>query len=241
MIFYFSGTGNSRFIAEELARLTGDKAYDIITLDSTFDWKSITKVGFVFPIHAWGVPEVMLDFIKKTPKISGFSYGVCTCGGDAGIAMHKLKQIYPLSSCYSIIMPNNYILGSDTEDLSIITKKLNEARGELSLIASEIKAEKSLYRVKEGKLASLKSNLANWGFNRFARSAKAFRVNNSCNGCRLCAQRCPDQAITIVNSKPVWADRCFKCTRCINECPKEAIQYGKKTISRKRYCLQKYL
>ena len=68
MIFYFSGTGNSAWAAQQLAHLTGDEVYDITALTNPPDVQSAEQIGFVFPIYAWGVPEPMVTFAKKLKK-----------------------------------------------------------------------------------------------------------------------------------------------------------------------------
>ena len=87
MIFYFSGTGNSAWVAQQLARLTGDQAYDIATLAEMPDMQAAKQIGFAFPIYAWGAPEPMVAFAKKLVKTQAFTFGVCTCGAEAGLAM----------------------------------------------------------------------------------------------------------------------------------------------------------
>lgn len=241
MIFYFSGTGNSAWAARQLARLTVDEAYDITNLKELPDLANAKQIGFVFPVYAWGAPEVMADFVKKLPKSQAFTFGVCTCGGDAGLTMKQFSKLYPLSSSYSLVMPNNYIIGSDTDDKDEILQKITAARTELERISVEIQRQERVYRVHEGGLAGIKSHLANFGFNKFARSAKPFFAQDSCNGCGLCAANCPAHAITLRDGKPVWAAQCFQCLRCINECPRQAIQYGKATAGRRRYTIRAYL
>lgn len=68
MIFYFSGTGNSRWVAEQLADLTDDQTFDITAKEEIPDIKNVSQVGFVFPVYAWGTPEVMLEFAKNLEK-----------------------------------------------------------------------------------------------------------------------------------------------------------------------------
>lgn len=87
----------------------------------------------------------------------------------------------------------------------------------------------------------MKSHLVSFGFNKFARSAKPFFAEDSCNGCGLCMRNCPAHAITLRDGKPVWAAQCFQCLRCINECPQQSIQYGKSTAGRRRYTIREYL
>lgn len=241
MIFYFSGTGNSAWAARQLARLTGDDACDITALNEPPDLAHARQVGFVFPVYAWGVPEIMADFAKKLPKVQSFTFGLCTCGGDAGHTMKQFSKLYPLRSSYSLVMPNNYILGSDTDGKNEILQKITAARAELERISGEIQRQEKVYRVHEGAMAGLKSSLVNFGFNRFARSAKPFLTEDSCNGCGLCAANCPAHAITLKDGKPVWAAQCYQCLRCINQCPRQAIQYGKSTAGRRRYTIRGYL
>lgn len=241
MIFYFSGTGNSAWVARRLAHLTDDGAYDITALKELPDIANARQIGFIFPVYAWGAPEIMTGFAKKLPKSQAFTFGVCTCGEDAGLAMKQFSKLYPLNSSYSLLMPNNYIIGSDTDAEREILQKITAAREELERIAQEIRRQERIYRVHEGALAGVKSHLANLGFNRFARSAKPFFAEDSCNGCGQCVRRCPASAISLRDRKPVWAAQCFQCLRCINECPQQAIQYGKNTKGRRRYTIRAYL
>lgn len=241
MIFYFSGTGNSVWAARQLAKLTGDEACDITVLNELPDLANARQIGFVFPVYAWGAPEIMADFAKKLPKVQSFTFGLCTCGGDAGHTMKRFSRLYPLSSSYSLLMPNNYILGSDTDDKDEILQKITAARTELERISGEIQRQEKVYRVHEGTISGLKSSLVNFGFNRFARSAKPFFAEGSCTGCGLCAANCPAHAITLKEGKPIWAAQCYQCLRCINQCPQQAIQYGKATAGRRRYTIRGYL
>lgn len=241
MIFYFSGTGNSAWAARQLARLTGDAAYDITNLNGLPDLEHTKQIGFVFPVYAWGAPEIMADFAKQLPKSQTFTFGVCTCGGDAGLTMKQFAELYPLRSSYSLLMPNNYIIGSEPDEEGEILQKITAAREELKRIAGEIRRQEPVDRVHQGALAGLKFHLANYGFNHFARTAKPFFSENSCTGCGLCVKNCPAHAITLRDGRPQWAAQCFQCLRCINQCPTQAIQYGKSTAGRRRYTIRAYL
>lgn len=241
MIVYFSGTGNSRWAAEEIAALTGDQAYDIFTFKGTPRLCQEGQVGLVFPIYAWGVPDPMVSFVKKLEKTEAFTFAVCTCGEEAGLALKQLSKYFPLDSSYSLVMPNNYIIGSDVDDDQTISHKIASAREEIQRLSQEVLQRKRVYRVQEGPLAGLKSGLVNWGFRRFARSTRPFHTTDCCNGCGRCASNCPAATITLVNGRPSWGKGCYQCLRCINECPQRAIQYGKGTQGRGRYTIAKYL
>ena len=68
------------------------------------------------------------------------------------------------------------------------------------------------------------------------RQTRHFSVKDSCIGCGLCAKRCPVQAISMKDNKPVWVkDKCTACLRCLHSCPKFAVQYGSKTEKHGQY------
>ena len=62
-----------------------------------------------------------------------------------------------------------------------------------------------------------------------------FHATDKCTGCRLCSEICPVGNIRIVKERPVWQHHCEHCVACIQWCPVEAIEYGQKTIGRRRY------
>ena len=241
MIFYFSGTGNSEWVAKNVAAKIGDRAVDICSLSGAPSLDGEAYVGLVFPVYAWGAAQPMSSFAKTLPQTSAFTFGICTCGADAGLTMKKLSSLFRLESCYSVVMPSNYVIGEDVESDEEIKAKLKRAEHEIETISAEILQKKRVYRVSEGSLKALKTNFINPAFNKFARSTKPFYADNSCTGCGLCERTCPAGTIKLVNSSPTWGKECFQCLRCINCCPEGAIQYGKKTEGRGRYNIKKYL
>ncbi|WP_336536149.1 EFR1 family ferrodoxin, partial [Bacteroides acidifaciens] len=69
MIFYFSGTGNSKWIANQLSKVQKE---DLVFIPdalrdgtSEFCLREDEKVGFVFPIYSWAPPAIVLRFIQK--------------------------------------------------------------------------------------------------------------------------------------------------------------------------------
>ena len=106
--------------------------------------KNDEYLGFVFPVYAWGAPEIVIDFAKKLKKSFGkwkniggtadkperktFTFAIATCGEEAGYTLKNFSKIIPLKSSYSLVMPNNYVVGSDLEDegtvLSVLKRLL---------------------------------------------------------------------------------------------------------------------
>ena len=70
MIFYFTGTGNSGYIASEIAKGTKDDIVSIAQLINNkenleFTLKDGESIGIVFPVYAWAPPIMVTEFIKK--------------------------------------------------------------------------------------------------------------------------------------------------------------------------------
>ena len=164
-----------------------------------------------------------------------FTFGVCSCGAEAGYAMEKLSSRFSLNSAYSVAMPSNYIIAADVESGESIVAKITKAKENLKTIANQIITKQSVDDVNKGKLPWIKSVLANFGFNKFARSTKPFYVTEKCTSCGECAKNCPANTIRIIDGKPQWGKKCYQCTACINRCPVKAIEYGKGTLLRSRY------
>ena len=69
MIFYFSGTGNSRFIAKRIQEKTGDEMYSLneaIKQKKIFSGKTPETAVFVVPAYAWRIPEIVETWIRKS-------------------------------------------------------------------------------------------------------------------------------------------------------------------------------
>lgn len=70
MVFYFTGTGNSRWVAEALGKAFEEPLVSIAEVlkeeknEYVYPLGEKEKVFFVFPVHSWG-PAVLVPFLKS--------------------------------------------------------------------------------------------------------------------------------------------------------------------------------
>ena len=250
MILYFSGTGNSRFIAEGIAKKINDKLLSLTPLMKSSDegvlLESDKPFVFVLPIYAWRVPRPVDEFIKKcTFKGSDEVYVIVDCGGTPGNSLKYIKNScknigLKLKGFDAINMPANYIMLYPTSPVSNpnVQKALKIQKNKIESIADEIKENKEFFRRPSSFKGKIQSSIGNVFFYKSLIGTKNFHVNDKCIKCTTCVARCPLNNITFINSAPQWSNNCMHCTSCINGCTVEAIEYGDKTEMRNRYYLK---
>ena len=250
MIFYFSGTGNSRWVAEQLAQLLGDKlvaiSHAMAVQEYEYTLAGGEMLGFVFPTYSWGPAPVMTDFVKRM-RVNGYSadtfcYMVTSCGDDIGLAVDVWRKALGAIKCnaaYSVQMPNNYILlpGFDVDSKPIEDEKKSKAVARVETIARNIKQRINAVDVVEGGFAWLKTRVIYPLFSRYSMNDKKFKIDAAkCTRCGACVKNCPVQNITMKQGEtPEWHGKCAMCLSCIHRCPLRAIEYGTATQKKGRY------
>lgn len=245
MILYFSGTGNSRYAAEYLAKLTEDETVDIGNLlkahDKGGNFTSEKPFVFVCPVYSWRIPRVFETFLSaSTFHGSRDAYFVITCGGDIGNAEAHLlslcrKKDFHLKGAAEVVMPENYIAMFTAPKKEEAEQILEAAVPVLSETARRIKNRAHPPEKKISIIDRLKSGIVNTCFYTFCVKAKGFRITESCTGCGTCQRLCPLDNIRMKEGRPVWGKNCTHCMACICRCPEEAIEYKNVSCGKVRY------
>ncbi len=240
MVYYFSGTGNSRHAANVIAQKLGDTAADIVDVikNGNFGSADDEVTGFVFPVYFWGLPEIIKRF-ASLPEVRNslgrYVFAVITCGASTGNADKMLEKALggKLDYSYSLRMPDNYVVMYDPCTKEKAQKFLHHADKELDAVCANL-TERTSGR-KGSTQGGIKSAFVYALYNPF-RKTKKFYADGKCTSCGLCEKLCPDNVIAIEGGRPVWTkNKCQHCTACINRCPVRAIQYGNATENRGRY------
>ena len=86
MILYFSGTGNSEYVAKQIAHLNNDEAInmtDYLKKKEVMNLTSETPYVVVAPVYISTLPVIVMDLLKKS-KLEGNKniYFIMTCAGS---------------------------------------------------------------------------------------------------------------------------------------------------------------
>ena len=213
MIYYFSGTGNSLHVARHLADALGERLYPMaLGLPSGVDLEG--TVGLVFPVHAWGIPNVVEQFVKSLcHSLKGeagrglYLYAVMTCGDDMGYADKILEAAlgWKLDAAFSVLMPNVYVClpGFDVDSKEVCKEKFAKETEVVKEIAASISEKKQVRHLKRGIFPRTKTYVIRPLFNRYLVTDKYFHVDASrCISCGRCQKNCPVGNILMASPKP---------------------------------------
>ncbi|MCB2358781.1 EFR1 family ferrodoxin [Clostridium estertheticum] len=246
-IFYFTGTGNSLKVAQDLAIKLGDST--IVSITSFFKKNgeiliSSERIGIVYPVYMWGIPKIVSKFIKviSHKNKDKFFFAVATNGGKVAgsllVLSNKLSSRgFKLSLGFSLKLPSNFTPKHSADSIEDQKSIFIVAEKKLSEIALLIK-NNEIAKIERGtfKECLLKTSIFYRIISPFIpKLDKIFVVDKNCISCGLCEKICPVQNVILKNGKPIWEHNCEMCFRCLSYCPKDAIQFGKGTIGKKRY------
>ena len=258
MIFYFSGTGNTRWAAQQLAESTKEQLLfipDELKGECIYELREDERLGFCFPVHGWQPPHIVRQFIQRLTITSHtssiYSYALCTCGDSTGLAMTILaKELsakgITLQSCQSLIMPESYVclpfMYTDTPERE--HEKIEQAKVDLEKFIEVVVNRRSGYsQLTLGLTPWTFSHVIGAYFNRFMITDRKFTVDDDrCLHCGKCAQVCPVGDISLAGTLhsdaiPTWEhdNSCTCCLSCYHHCPVHAINYGRITRKRGQY------
>lgn len=247
-IYYFSGTGNSLFVARELTkRIPNSKLTPITKYLRYNSTKHIIKakremIGLVFPCHGLTIPLPVRNFLKAIDLTkSTYIIAIVTRGGSVFRGFNDINKILKkqnkrLNASFVINMGMNdpklkaFHVPSE-EELSLIEKNVLE---KLRFIQKVILNQEEFHDDVNGVTFSrfkflnyILERLVPFALHKYAPKVKKyFYTDSKCVGCGICAKVCPSLKIKMVDDKPIWQRKvdCYFCYSCLNFCPNQAIQ-----------------
>lgn len=243
VIYYYTGTGNSLWTARAFAETLGDtELVPMHRMNHGSHGSKADMVGLVFPVHIWGVPRLVRNFLQSMGKRPGVYYfAVAVNGGQVSRTLIQLKELMAkngltLSAGFDIKFPSNYIPWGGPGPVEVQRKLFNAATEKIKVAALYISNRKSGL-IEKGPLWQrvLFTGLYKMTYNLVKTLDNSFHIDGTCTSCGICERACPVKNITLEAGRPVWHGSCEQCLACIQWCPEECIQYGKKTKNYERY------
>ncbi|HEY93688.1 MAG TPA: 4Fe-4S binding protein [Dehalococcoidia bacterium] len=250
VIYYFSGTGNTLFVARDIAEKLEASLVPIALLvgDSSVPLGS-DVTGIVYPVYYGELPVIIKEFAEKLDNLDGkYIFAVCTFGGSAGDSLRNLQKIIrsrggELSATYGVHMPQNafYKFWEKHEplyrnwrqkklDIVVNNTQIRKTGNFFTNILFDIIFKgiqayvKPKYKQSFIKLSGASSDLSVEELIRL--NDTSFSVTDECTGCGVCVKVCPVNNIEMIGDKPVWHHQCENCISCYNFCPERAIRNG---------------
>jgi len=248
-IYYFSATGNSLYLAQNLNSKLKD--CKLISIANEIQKESIEspseRIGIVFPVYAWGAPRIVNDFIRKLIlKNKPYVFAIATCVGIPAKTLseiqNELKKIgsnldagfVAKSECSSLMKKNSLdkiIIGLDKKRKSIkpVEERLDEIVKTIeNLETHDPETSSFVANIFGSKFHSL-------GLDFFKTADESFIISSECNNCGICVRLCPRQNISLENGRLQFNHNCELCHACIQWCPKFAITHPNFDLNLSQY------
>jgi len=240
VIYYFTGSGNSLKIAKDIQNQLGDTKLVRICQENmeNRDASDADRIGFVFPVHGRGLPQMVKQFVENLHVGQGkYVFAVANFGDYAALTFIQLNNLLAgkglqLSAGFGVPMPGNkwfmYYPHPKQEFIDRI-----KAQPDITLRIAERIQRKDMVPFQA---AVAKQQIEEEWYHNFSPNIdKDFWANQKCTGCGICAQICPTDDIKMIDNKPVWQKRCVSCLACLHWCPEAAIEYKQDSLDRERY------
>ncbi len=254
-IFYFSGTGNTWWVARELAGGLGARGMggDALSIEKVAPYEveeiiaASKMVGFGYPIYGSDLPEPMKEFIISLPaQREKPAFVFCTqwlwSGDGARVGATFLEERgFKVFWGEHFLMPNNVCISAMylpyTNDREKLKPVLARASRRIERLADRIRDRKPFYRGFSG-LAAFSGALQRVPFRLvYPRIKHLVGIEASrCRDCGLCVKLCPAGNLSWQKKeeKIEAGGNCMLCQRCYCFCPSSAITYINKPHNLKR-------
>lgn len=243
MIVYFTGTGNSKYVAKKLAKITKEETLNANRAVRKKESLSIEddRLIFICPVYVSAPAIPFMDLIRRSSfKKGAKAYFIVTCGASKGCSPKYFRDLseekgIEYMGCEQVVMPQNYIVYFKMSDDQENKKIIKDADPSVKKIAESILKNEPFAETPMKTSEYVMTKMILGAYYKFFMTSKCFVATDKCVGCGKCEQDCPLGNVSIDNGHPVWGQECVHCMACINRCPKEAIEGGKKTVGKVRY------
>jgi len=233
ILFYFSATGNSKFVAELFCKNMDTACYSIEeNTDFTQLINSDGIIGFCYPIYGSRVPRIMREFAAEhIDSLKGKKLIIfCTQMFFSGDGARAFIDVFPRGSV-NVIYAEHFLMPNNVCNL-FLTPLPCEKRVRKYMVQAEKRMQVACENIKNGTIRKR-------GFNPVSRALGLIQgallpgiekrakskvwIDDDCDQCGVCVSLCPVRNFECENGLVTTKNNCMMCYRCINKCPKKAI------------------
>lgn len=238
VVLYFTGTGNSLYVARELAGKDGEILSIPQLARKGINDIEANEIGLVYPIYGHMPPYTVRQYIKQATLKAEYKFAVLTYGSRHGGAAEIWNDISrragnPFDYINTMEMVDNWLPNFDMNEQMRMDKhipqQLSELRTAIDARKHHIQPTTAQDRAVHQGFLERSGIDPDVGF--LVDSAALFAVTDACIGCGTCVNVCPranyslsgqgeGSGITIEGS-------CEVCFACIQNCPQKAILFAK--------------
>lgn len=238
-IFYFSATGNSLNLSRAVSDRLGN--CEVIPMARFLDNDSIlvtsSKVGFIFPVFAWGMPRIVEEFVSRLNfSEKPYVFAIATCVAIQGNTLKDLRRVLrakqvDLNAGFAVKAGRSSLMRLNALDRIIIRLdrqrlRIQSAEERMADMVEVVRSRTSHSPETSSWSANLFGSLLhNLAIKNFKCMDMEFMVSDSCTACGNCVNICPRLNIEIKDGYPVFHHNCELCHACIQWCPNFAIRH----------------
>ncbi|MBR2041229.1 MAG: 4Fe-4S binding protein [Oscillospiraceae bacterium] len=203
-VYYFSGSGKSRRLAEYFGKKLDSPVLDITKL-SPDDYFSETAV-VIFPVYCQNLPDAVFDFLPKL-KAEKVVFAATYGRKSYGNVIMDASEITNAKIIAGVCVPcgHSFLDEPDDFDFDAFEPIFERIKNPESAVIS--KAKKVFYA---DLVPARRTQIG----------VKLFR-NQNCNHCGKCIENCPTGAM----EENSIGKNCIRCLRCVNECSQKALDF----------------
>ena len=225
MVFYFTATGNSLFVAKGLDE---DRISIAQAIHDEHRVYRADKIGIVCPVFGHEAPPLVKDFLRDAKFETDYFYMILTYGnrhGGAAELAHKMLEDIGIKPDYInvVLMVDNFLPGFDMNEQKQIDKKIDaqikrikeDIQGRKEWISPVTDIDRAAHQEYLGRMSAMPEDAF----------SNIYRITDECIGCGICTKVCPKGCFHLDGQKSIWsAEGCMMCMACIHACPMMAIQ-----------------
>ena len=150
MIFYFSATGNSRYVAQRVAAMTREEVVSIAECIKKQRFRFVADgcpVGIVSPAYAWGLPSIVRDFLNELsldgkPNFLWYAATYGSTPGQPGRFANKIMEEKGLvfDAYFGVKMPDTWTPIFDLSDKEKVDRINQDAEREIDFLVEGVES-----------------------------------------------------------------------------------------------------